>query len=175
MWPPRRCSRKPEDSLENLGPVLIPPTSTLSEGLACSSFICSTKNYQSLYVADSLQVQWTFPNFLRCFLPVDSQSRKRKAVVLWLGTQGYLKVTEPLEAGRLPPGALPPASRIPALRLWKGTLCSWSLEPLSTGQGQDFAELGRWTRWRHTWPCSPSRVATSQAAIIHHRRAHKCT
>lgn len=156
-WPPCRCARSPGTQFLIRWPYL-------KAWLAHPSFNYPANNYQSSQKLDSLQEQWTFQNFLRLRTSVNSQTRKRKAVVLWLflfwlGTQGYLKVEEPFAVGQRPFGARQ-ASQIAALWLQKRAFCLLSLESLPSGQGQVFGEARGGMRWNEQLlACTPGPAA----------------
>lgn len=176
-WPPCRCARKPGTQFLIRWPYL-------KAWLVHLSFNYPANNYQSYQKLDSLQEQWTFQNVLRFLTLMNSQTRKRKAVVLrlflfWPGTQGYLKVEEPFEVGQAgfwsqagKPDLCSLASKA-RLLLEFGIPSLWAGPSLRRGERRDALE--RAAPRVHTWPGRPSGVATSPAAIIHHRRVHKCT
>lgn len=153
--PPCRCTRNPGTEFLIRWPYL-------KAWLVHPSFSYPANNYQSYQKLDSLQEQWTSQNFLRFLTSVNSQTRKRKAVLLrlflfWPGTQGYLKVEETLEVGQRPFGARQ-ASQISALWLRKRAFCLLSLESLPSGQGQVFAEARGGMSWNEQHlGCTPGR------------------
>lgn len=102
----RRCTRKPKDSLENLGPVLILPLPhwvAPPEGLACSSFIHSF-NKQLLELLGARAVASTmaileFSKILHIDGFTNQGKESRGSTATPVSGQGYLKVVEPFEAG----------------------------------------------------------------------------